>query len=65
MVTLLAVAVIVVAAVYGLRIANDSSEHDTHHTVCVAITCTVNSPKAEGTEMLRMPDYPRDRPEEY
>lgn len=61
MLTLIAVAVIVVAVVYGAQVAN--TRRDTK--VCVAVTCHIDSPGAEGTEAIRLRYPSKDRPEEY
>lgn len=67
MVTLLAVAVIIVALVYGARIGNDNSEHDSDTKTCIAVICHMDSAGSGiGFALHHQPVYPpRDRPEEY
>lgn len=62
--TLLWVAVIVVAALYGLRIGNDNSGHGTTSKWCVAVTCNIDAHDTEGPSAVRL-QRPRDRPQEY
>ena len=62
MLTLLAIAVIVVAITYGVKIDNDSINNTTK--VCVAVTCNMESRGTEGTSAVRVKEM-KDRPEEY
>jgi hypothetical protein len=54
--TLLYIAVIIVACFYGLNIDNDKTNNTTK--VCVAITCNMESSDTEGTSAVRIKQPP-------